>query len=96
MLLNLQDEKKMKEKYSYKKITAVLLSVMLFCLLGFTLFFGFAGKFLTMSDKAEQMGKAEFLGAELFTNYSFPFELASFLLLAAIVGAIVLAKKKFD
>ncbi len=96
MLLNLQDEKKLTEKKTYKKITAVLLSIFLFCLLGFTIYFGFGNKFKVISDKAEQYGKAEFLGAELFTNYSFPFELASFLLLAAIVGAVVLAKKKFD
>ena len=96
MLLNLQDESKLTEKFSYKKITAVLLSIFLLCLLGFTIYFGFEGKFKTMSDKALTLGTAETLGAELFTNYSFPFELASFLLLAAIVGAVVLAKKKFD
>ena len=45
MLLNLQDEKKLREKYTYKKLTAVLLSIFLFCLLGFTVYFGFAGKF---------------------------------------------------
>ncbi len=96
MLLNLQDEKMLTEKYSYKKLTAVLLSVFLFCLLGFTIYFGFGTKYKGISDKAVQIGTAEFLGTELFTNYSFPFELASFLLLAAIVGAVVLAKKKFD
>lgn len=96
MLLNLQDEKKLTENFSYKKITSVLLSILLFCLLGVTVYFGFTGKFKSISSNAEQMGTAEFLGTELFTNYSFPFELASFLLLAAIVGAVVLAKKKFD
>jgi NADH-quinone oxidoreductase subunit J len=96
MLLNLQDESKFKEKISYKKITAALLSIFLFCLLAFTLFFGFSGKFKGMSEKALTMGTAESLGIELFTNYSFPFEMASFLLLAAIVGSVVLAKKKFD
>lgn len=96
MLLNLQDEKKLKEKFTYRKITAVLLSIFLFCLLSFTIYFGFSGKFTAMSDKAVEIGTAEFLGSELFTNFSFPFELASFLLLAAIVGAVVLAKKKFE
>jgi NADH-quinone oxidoreductase subunit J len=96
MLLNLQDESKLTEKFSYKKITAVLLSIFLLCLLGFTIYFGFEGKFMTMSDKALTLGTAETLGTELFTNYSFPFELTSFLLLAAIVGAVVLAKKKFN
>ena len=34
MLLNLHDEGKLKEKYTYRKLTAVLLSIFLFCLLG--------------------------------------------------------------
>ena len=96
MLLNLKEEKNYKRVYTYKKMTAVLLCIFLACLLGFTLYFGFEGKYKTLSDKAAQFGTAEYLGTELFTNYSFPFELASFLLLAAIVGAVVLAKKKFD
>ena len=37
MLLKMQDEKKLKENFTYKKITAVLLSIFLFCLLGFTM-----------------------------------------------------------
>jgi NADH-quinone oxidoreductase subunit J len=96
MLLNLQDESKFTEKFTYKKITATLLTILLFCVIALTVYTGFSGKYLTMSEKALEIGKAEYLGAELFTNYSFPFELASFLLLAAIVGAVVLAKKKFD
>ncbi|HQY21871.1 MAG TPA: NADH-quinone oxidoreductase subunit J [Ignavibacteria bacterium] len=96
MLLNLQDKSKLRESYTYKKLTSILLALMLFGILGYTVFFGFEGKFDKMADNAELNGTAETLGAELFTNFSFPFELASFLLLAAIVGAIVLAKKKFD
>lgn len=96
MLLNLQDKSKLRERFTYKKITAVLLSIMLFGVLAFVSYFGFFGKFKAMSEKAVQFGTAQYLGMELFTNYSFPFELASFLLLAAIVGAVVLAKKKFD
>ena len=34
------------------------------------------------------------IGRALFGPYALPFELASLVLLAAIVGAIVLAKKK--
>ncbi|NTU43733.1 MAG: NADH-quinone oxidoreductase subunit J, partial [Nitrospirales bacterium] len=34
------------------------------------------------------------VGTVLYTQYLFPFEIASFILLIAIVGAIVLAKKK--
>ena len=39
-------------------------------------------------------GNTVALGRSLFTEYLFPFEVASLLLLAALVGAIVLAKKE--
>ncbi|MCX6641139.1 MAG: NADH-quinone oxidoreductase subunit J [bacterium] len=39
-------------------------------------------------------GSVEAIGRSLFTTYLLPFEIASFLLLAAIIGAVVLAKKK--
>jgi len=39
-------------------------------------------------------GSVEAVGRSLFTTYLLPFEIASFLLLAAIIGAVVLAKKK--
>ena len=39
-------------------------------------------------------GSVESVGRSLFTIYLLPFEIASFLLLAAIIGAVVLAKKK--
>ncbi|MBL7129563.1 MAG: NADH-quinone oxidoreductase subunit J [Ignavibacteria bacterium] len=96
MLLNLQDEKKLTEKFTYKKISAVLLSIMLFALLAFTIYFGFIGKHFRMGPTSEKIGTAEYLGRELFTTYSLPVELAGLLLLAAIIGAVVLAKKKFS
>jgi len=39
-------------------------------------------------------GSAESLGRLLFTDYLFPFELTSVLLLAAMVGVLVLARRK--
>ncbi len=46
-------------------------------------------------DKAVEVGTVEAVGKALFTKYLLPFEITSVLLLAAIVGAIVLARKKF-
>jgi NADH-quinone oxidoreductase subunit J len=40
------------------------------------------------------MPNTEILGRELFSTYLLPFEIASILLLAAIVGAVILARKK--
>jgi NADH-quinone oxidoreductase subunit J len=94
MLLNLRENKKLTEEYSFKKITAVLLSILLAFLLGTSFYFGFQGK--QMNNAAEQMGTAESLGKALFTTYSFHVLAAGMLLLLAIVGAVMLAKKKFE
>jgi len=40
------------------------------------------------------LGSVENVGRNLFTVYLLPFEIASFLLLAGIIGAIVLAKRR--
>ena len=42
----------------------------------------------------EQFGSPEMLAKSLFTDFVLPFEIASVLLLAAIVGAVVLAKRE--
>lgn len=96
MLLNLQDESKLTENITYKKISAVIVSLLLFSSLAITTIFAFNGKFKTMSPVAEIQGTIESVGKLLYSAFSFPFELVSFILLAAIVGAIVLAQKKFD
>ncbi len=94
MLLNLREENKHPEEFSYKKITSILLSIMLFALLGLTVFFGFQMK--EMSANAEKMGTAESLGKLLFTTYSYHVIAAGMLLLMAVIGAVMLAKKKFE
>ena len=96
MLLNLKEEKKLSDNFGYKKITALLLCFTLMSLLGLTFYFGFDKRYNEMSLKAEQIGVAEYLGKELFTTYSFPVIIAGLILLAAIIGAVVLAKKKFE
>jgi NADH-quinone oxidoreductase subunit J len=40
------------------------------------------------------LGTTESIGRTLYTSYSFPFEMASLILIAAAVGAIILAKKR--
>lgn len=96
LLLNLQDEKRLVEKVTYTKISGILLSVLLVCLLGYTVHYGFNGKYPALSPNSVDIGTAQTLGKNLILNYSFPFEVAAFLLLAAVVGAVVLAKKKFE
>lgn len=42
---------------------------------------------------AEVLSNTQAIAAELFTTYILPFEVASVLLLAAIIGAVILARK---
>jgi NADH-quinone oxidoreductase subunit J len=41
-----------------------------------------------------KIGHTELVGKEMFTNFLLPFEITSILLLVAIIGAVILAKKK--
>ena len=50
----------------------------------------FEGRRITFNE----VFSVEALGAELFTRYVLPFEIVSVLLLAALVGAVVLARKE--
>lgn len=45
-------------------------------------------------DIIKQIGYTELIGREMFTTFLLPFEITSILLLVAIVGAVILAKKK--
>jgi NADH-quinone oxidoreductase subunit J len=42
----------------------------------------------------EAAGTVEAVGRELFSAYLLPFELTSFIILAAIIGAVTLAKRR--
>ena len=95
MLLNLGEEEKVKEKFLSKKTLGFALGAVL--LAQFIFAFGkISADTNTLSPNAMQQGTVEYIGKVLFTEYLFPFEAVSFLLLAAIVGAVVLAKKKFQ
>ena len=94
MLLNLGDDKLLKWKLTSGKSVATLLGIALLIeILYFVLNFTSRS---VMSPKSDSMGTVESIGKVLFNNYLFPFEMTSILLLAAIVGAIMLAKKKFE
>ena len=43
------------------------------------------------NEVVREIGHTQAIGNALFTDYVFPFELASFILLVAMVGAIILA-----
>lgn len=47
-------------------------------------------------EAVKRIGNSQAVGQVLYTEFLFPFEIASVILLVAMVGAIVLAKKRLD
>ncbi|MBI4427848.1 MAG: NADH-quinone oxidoreductase subunit J [Ignavibacteriales bacterium] len=96
MLLNLGDERRLSEGISWKKIVAVGLCFALLLEIVYILLFAEASPGAMDIAKATEIGTVEYIGSQLFTKFLFPFEVTSVILTAAIVGAIVLAKRRLD
>ncbi len=91
MFLNLNKKELTYRQYSMVKFLSVM-GVILFGAMLFKIFKTVSAfKFMPVSEK---YGSVEAVGQLLFTNYVFPFEVVSILLLVAMVGAVVLAKKR--
>jgi NADH-quinone oxidoreductase subunit J len=94
LLLNLKEEIAIKQYVGSWPIGLFVtgsLFVLVVSVLG-TYVQGPAGKYSIDVIQSETHTKA--LGKLLYTEYLFPFEIASLILLVAVVGAIVLAKRK--
>ena len=95
MLLNLGREEQMMEKMNTRTIVALAFAAVLLLQLG-SVFLGQPTSYTQLSGQAGTIGTVEAIGESLFSSFIFPFEAISLLLLAAIVGAILLAKRKLD
>lgn len=97
MLLNLKSERGFTLKLSAGSVLGVVLSLGLLAQLG-GVFMSTTGRLGPMGayppERLANEGSIEVLGGMLFTDYVFPFEVISILLLVAIMGAVLLAKKE--
>ena len=96
MLLNLNDDDtkwKIRERNIFlSSATGVLILGVLYKIVDVTI----GSEFNSPAVVPENFGTVELVGTSLFTDFVLPFEVASILLLAAMVGAVVLAKSKVD
>lgn len=97
MLLRPENEKKFLESSPKVKTFAFIVAGFVFVQLIYIIFFSAPSKILSKNlEESIKAGTIESIGDQLFRNYVLPFEAAGFLLLAATIGAILLAKKKID
>lgn len=96
MLLNLKgDDKVWKERKHnvwLTSFTGALMVGVLYKIIDITS----GAEFNNPATVPDEFGTVEMVGISLFTDFVLPFEVASILLLAAMVGAVVLAKSKVD
>jgi NADH-quinone oxidoreductase subunit J len=96
MLLDLEEELRIGLKLFYSKVIGTILAVLFL----FGIVYAVSASALTgkvgayTPDKVAANVKA--VGEVLFTQYLFPFEIVSVLLVAAIVGAVVLSRRRTE
>ena len=93
LLLNLGKEDEVEESFTARKGVAMTFGAAF--VVQTLILFTSAGTFTSeMTSKAVETGYVKNLGYKLFTEYLFPFEYIALLLLVAVVGALLLGKKK--
>jgi NADH-quinone oxidoreductase subunit J len=91
MLLNLREEAKAHPAGTFQRVLAPLGSLVFAVVVGRALWMSAPSSF---PEKAAGFGTAAALGRELFTRFYYPFEAISLLLVVAMIGAVLLAKRK--
>ena len=79
------------------RVHATVSSIVALAMIGLVLYVYGQGRLAPASPGPSMLregGNLELIGASLFTEYLLPFEIASVLLLVAMIGAIVLARQK--
>lgn len=94
MLLNLGDEAHLMERVTIKTGAGIALVCGLLLEI-FYIVFASKSPMAAPPFGSAELGTVESLGSALFSKFVLPFELTSILLLAAIVGAVLLARKRF-
>ncbi|PKN15979.1 MAG: NADH-quinone oxidoreductase subunit J [Deltaproteobacteria bacterium HGW-Deltaproteobacteria-23] len=94
MLLNVKTEAGSRGKHALflGSMTGLLLLIQTWTVIGRSSMTGTQGN--VDSALISKVGHTELIGTSLFTDFLLPFEITSILLLVAIVGAVILSKKK--
>lgn len=97
MLLNTASEHKILQERKTLKYFAIVIALLVFVQIAYLISYSAPGNIITKETAASvEAGRIQAVGNELYTTYILPFLASGFLLLGATIGALVLAKKKFE
>jgi len=95
MLLSFKDEEEaQKRKNKVKQSFAIVISAAMLILITIAIIFANNEYGSSSTIMAGNVGSVEMIGKELYSKFLFPLEIVGILLLSAIIGAVMLAKKK--
>lgn len=92
LLLNVGRERQSVERVGIRMVGSSVVGVIFIGLISFLLLSN-PTNVNAISAQASEIGTTEAIGNSLFKTYLFPFEAVSLVLLAALIGAVVLAKR---
>ena len=91
MLLNIKREERYQHQFLLGLFVGLLILTEMLLILTRSVFSKSLGQYTV--ERINMLGSTQAVGQSLYTVYLFPFEVASFILLVAMIGAIVLAKR---
>ena len=95
MLLNVGAEQRVPDRVHVVKYFGLPLAGLLIVEIGLIVSRAFSNEGISVESASINLsGNTQMIGKALYTQYALPFEVTSILLLVAIVGAIVMAKKE--
>ncbi len=95
MLLNLGDEERKTQRINvWQSVGLALLAGFVVEMVYILMFKNQTGAYRELHPDTARLGTVEAIGEAMFNKFLLPFEVTSFLLLVAVVGAVVLAKKR--
>ena len=74
-------------------MAAAVVSLFLFGVIAALMVDAYSDKEIKLNDKLVAVGQANNIASSIFRDYLVPFEVVSMLLLAALVGAVVIARR---
>ncbi|RMF91882.1 MAG: NADH-quinone oxidoreductase subunit J [Nitrospinota bacterium] len=96
MLLDVRQLERAIHRVRYQRSLGLILGLLFFLEIGLLIrsatLQGEPGAF--SPEKVQELGNIQILGKLLFTDYLYPFEMTSLLLLVAIIGAVLLARRE--
>lgn len=96
MLLDLREDLELINLKRFSRIVALLTSIIFLAEIAYLAYASFRGHAAVLTIGQGVNGDVNSIGQLLFTKYLLPFEIASVLLLAAIVGAVMLARRRLN